>query len=180
MKVLLTVEPGPVGPVAVRSKMLNIGRRIPRPERVKACYDIVAAAEPDKSDATEWTFAKEIVLLDAMIQKQPRADVEVQAVQIGPAVFVSNPAEYFVEYGLGDQAGEPVPVHVPGRAGQRLRRLRADRRSPRPARRRLRDPADLLQQPRTDGRHADHERRHRADEDNSRRAPCRRAPSAPT
>ena len=66
-----------------------------------------------QSDATEWLFAKEIVLLDAVIQKQPRVDVEVQAVQIGPAVFVSNPAEYFVEYGLGIKKESPFPFTFP-------------------------------------------------------------------
>jgi neutral ceramidase len=112
VKVLLSVEPGPVGPVAVELKTINVGRRVPRPERVKACWDIVRRG-PDKQDATEWTFAKEIVLLDSIIQKQPRVDVGVQAIQIGPAVFVSNPAEYFVEYGLGIKKGSPFEFTFP-------------------------------------------------------------------
>jgi hypothetical protein len=37
----------------------------------------------------------------------------VQAIQIGPAVFVSNPAEYFVEYGLGIKKGSPFPFTFP-------------------------------------------------------------------
>lgn len=112
VKVLLTVEPGPVGPVAVALKTINVGRRVPRPERVKACIDICSKPLA-QSDATEWLFAKEIVLLDAVIQKQPRVDVEVQAIQIGPAVFVSNPAEYFVEYGLGIKKESPFPFTFP-------------------------------------------------------------------
>jgi hypothetical protein len=91
--------------------MLNLGRRVPRPERVKNCIERVAQ-EPGK-DPTEWTFSKEIVLLDAVIQKQPRVDVEVQVVQIGPAVFVSNPAEYFVEYGLGIKRESPFAFTFP-------------------------------------------------------------------
>jgi len=112
VKVLLTVEPGPVGPVAVKTKTLDMGRRIPRPERVAACRSIVEAGI-EQSDATTWTFAKEILMLDALIAKQPRVEVEVQAVQIGPAVFVSNPAEYFVEYGLGIKRGSPFAFTFP-------------------------------------------------------------------
>ena len=43
-----------------------------------------------KVDPTEWTFAKETVLLDALIERSPSAEVEVQAVQVGPAVFVDD------------------------------------------------------------------------------------------
>jgi len=38
--------------------------------------------------------------LDALIANEPEVEVEVQAVQVGPAVFVTNEAEMFVEYGL--------------------------------------------------------------------------------
>jgi neutral ceramidase len=111
VKVLLTVEPGVVAPVIAKMTMLDLGRRIPRSERVKECLEIVGR-EPGK-DPTEWTFAKEIVLLDALLQKRPREQVEVQAIQIGPAVFVTNPAEYFVEYGLGIKRESPFPFTFP-------------------------------------------------------------------
>jgi len=112
VKVLLTAEPGTVGPVAVETAVLDIGRRVPRPERVAACREIVARP-PEASDPTEWTFAKEIVLLDALNRRRPREAVEVQAVQIGPAVFVTNPAEFFVEYGLRIKKGSPFPHTFP-------------------------------------------------------------------
>jgi hypothetical protein len=51
-----------------------------------------------------------------LIKREPVADVEVQAIQVGPAVFVSNPAEYFVEFGLEIKGEEPLRFHVPGRA----------------------------------------------------------------
>ena len=72
---------------------------MPDPERVKRSLDLVQKTEKAVSP-TEWIFAKEIVLLDALIAKQPEVEVEVQAIQVGPAVFVSNPAELFVEFGL--------------------------------------------------------------------------------
>jgi hypothetical protein len=79
--------------------VLKVARRIPAPERVTQAAELVKL-DPQKAGVTEWTFAKETVMLDYLVRREPVADVEVQAVQVGPAVFVSNPAEYFVEFGL--------------------------------------------------------------------------------
>ena len=52
-------------------------------------------------------------MLDALIQKEPFADVELQAIQIGPAVFLANPAEFFCQYGLDLKAGSQFPFTFP-------------------------------------------------------------------
>lgn len=112
VKVLLTMEPGTLAPVDARTKVFNIKRRVPNPERVKRCYEL-AKQDPKEVGSTEWTFAKEIVLLDAMMAKQPEVEVEVQAVQVGPAVFITDPAEYFCQFGLDIKAGSPFKFTFP-------------------------------------------------------------------
>ena len=108
VKVLLTMARGPMGPVDVRDEVLEIKRRVPSPEHVKKALELVQ--QPiGKVGPTDWTFAKETVLLDAKLAKEPVAPVEVQAVQVGPAVFITNPAEYFVELGLEIKARSPFP-----------------------------------------------------------------------
>jgi neutral ceramidase len=112
---LLELEPaaGPLLPLAAAGRTLEIPRRAPRPERVAKARAIVEAPADAKIDPTEWTFAKEIVLLDARIAREPVAPVELQAIQVGPAVFLSCPAEYFVDYGLELKAAGPFPVTFP-------------------------------------------------------------------
>ncbi len=99
VKVLLSMPRGALTPVDYRTRLLRIARRKPTPERIKESLAMVAK-EPKQVGVTEWTFAKETVLLEALLKREPVADVEVQAIQIGPAVIVANPAEYFVEFGL--------------------------------------------------------------------------------
>jgi hypothetical protein len=112
LKVLLTMEPGTLVPVEARSKVLPIKRRAPSPERVKECLGLVGK-DPAKVGQTEWTFAKEIVMLDAKIQKERVVDAEVQAVQVGPAVFLTTPAEYFCRFGLEQKGQSGFPFTFP-------------------------------------------------------------------
>ncbi len=112
LKVLFAMEPGALVPVAAETKVMTIKRRPPAPDRVKRCLEIVGQ-EPAKVGAAEWTFAKEIVLLDAKLAREPAVEVEAQAVQVGPAVFLSSPAEYFCEFGLQMKKGSGFPFTFP-------------------------------------------------------------------
>jgi neutral ceramidase len=99
VKVLLSVPRGTDVPLDTRQRTWNIKRRAPAGESVAHARAILARGKrpPDLSD---WLFARETVMLTHLLAIEPVVEIEVQAVQIGPAVFVSNPAEYFVEYGL--------------------------------------------------------------------------------
>lgn len=109
-KTLLLIRRGASSDITLdsRQKVWNIKRRIPTPEKVKKAYELVAMG-PEKAGTVEWTFAKETVLLDALISIRPEAEVEVQAIQVGPMVFVSDPAEYFVQFGLDIKKGSKFP-----------------------------------------------------------------------
>jgi len=98
-------------PVDVKSKTWSIPRRAPDPERVKGALEL--AAKDTKDAGPDWVWAKETVLLDALITKEPKVEVEVQAIQVGPVACVSNPAEYFCQYGLEIKAGSGFPITFP-------------------------------------------------------------------
>ncbi len=111
LKVLLGLTPGEFA-VDFRSRMLRIPRRRPSPERVARCRRIAEAAAPDSTE-TEYLFAKEIVLLDALLEKEPVAAVEVQAIQAGPVAFLSTPGEMFCQLGLDLKKQSPFPITCP-------------------------------------------------------------------
>ena len=113
-KTLLLIRRGASSeiPLDVRQKVWNIKRRPPAPESVKKALELIPQ-DPKAVGATEWTFAKETVLLDALMKSRPEVEVEVQALQVGPAVFVTNPAEYFVQYGLDIKKGSKFPFTFP-------------------------------------------------------------------
>lgn len=112
VKVLLIEPSGELTPVEVRQRIWRIRRRIPNPERVRRAYELVRL-DPKQAGETEWTFAKETVLLDALLKVSPEAEVEVQAVQVGPAVFVGNPAELFCRLGLDIKKGSRFSYTFP-------------------------------------------------------------------
>jgi len=109
-KTLLLVRRGAGSdiPLDSRQKVWKVKRRIPAPEKVKRALELVKQ-DPQKVGPVEWTFAKETVMLDALIKQRPEVEVEVQTIQVGPVAFVSNPAEYFVQYGLDIKKGSHFP-----------------------------------------------------------------------
>jgi hypothetical protein len=113
-KTLLSIRRGAGSDIALdsRQRIWKAKRRIPSAATVKRAQERVEAG-PEKAGGTEWTFAKETLLLDWVAKKRPEVEVEVQALQVGPVVFVSNPAEYFVQYGLDIKKGSKFPFTFP-------------------------------------------------------------------
>lgn len=99
--------------VVSQTEILKIPRRKPSPERLAECRELVQQPPTEAAALNDWIWAKEIVLLQALIDREPIREVEVQAVQVGPAVFLTNPAEYFCEFGLQQKAGSPFPFTWP-------------------------------------------------------------------
>jgi neutral ceramidase len=114
LKELLAMEQGagPLGPVAAASRILEIRRRPPSREHLANALELVRK-DPKTVDATEWTFAKETVVLGERIAREPVVRVEVQAVQVGPVVLLACPAEYFCEFGLDMKARVKFPIAFP-------------------------------------------------------------------
>lgn len=112
VKVILMMTRTGEATVDARQKVIRIKRRVPAPETVEASLALVQREKP-KGDTTDWIFAKEIVMLDALVKREPEAEVEIVAVQVGPAVFVSNPAEYFVSNGLRIRKESGFPLTFP-------------------------------------------------------------------
>ncbi len=112
VRALLHMHTGPTGPVGAKHTIFKIARRKPSAENVRRAYEIVKG-DPDKVPSTDWTFAKETVMLDALLEKAPIVDCEVQTVQIGPAVFAGAGGEIFVEFGLRLKAESPFNYCFP-------------------------------------------------------------------
>lgn len=100
------------GPVDHAMSTVKIARRKPDPARVAKCVDLVKQG-PQKVEASEWTFAKEVVLLDALLAKWPDVEAEFQAIQVGPVAMLSNPGETFVEIGLEIKKRSPFLFTFP-------------------------------------------------------------------
>ena len=112
VKVLLREPRTNTATIQSQTSLLKIRRRPPSAERVKTCRHLVADG-PKKTGRTDWVFAKEILLLDARIEQEPIANAEVQAIQIGPAILLTDPAEFFCQLGLDIKAGSAFPFTFP-------------------------------------------------------------------
>ena len=96
-------------PVQGKHKLLLIPRRAPSKERLEEARKEIELPPTDP----RWVWAKETLLLDALLQKAPTVEAEVQAIQIGPVVCISDPAEYFCTFGLELKKHSGFPMTFP-------------------------------------------------------------------
>jgi hypothetical protein len=97
LKVLAEAEPADLAPVAARQHRFGIRTREVSEARFQ---EALAFVKSDVPHGHEWWYARDVVLLHEQNQWEPEVTCEVQAIQIGPAAFVANPAEYFCQFGL--------------------------------------------------------------------------------
>ena len=106
LKVIAAANPTDLEPLDATRNVIEIPTRTVPPERVQRALALL------KSDAArdhEWYFARDRVLLNEMNKVEPVVRCEIQAIQVGPAVLVSNPAEYFCQFGLDIKAASTFP-----------------------------------------------------------------------
>jgi len=106
LKVISEAEPGEFTPVNSVHKYIEIEKRKVTPDRLRRALDYVAAKGPSDDG---WVFARDIILLNEIYKFESRVKCEIQAIQVGPAVYISNPAELFCELGLEIKRSSPFP-----------------------------------------------------------------------
>lgn len=101
VKVLAAAERGDASPVVSVSQKITIQHRVPTPEKVKRSRETVEQWIENKTNRinNDFIWAKEILICNYIAGKGAEK-IEIQAVQIGPTLFLANPSEYFCSLGL--------------------------------------------------------------------------------
>ncbi len=102
VKVLAASERGDLAPVVSISQKIKINRRILSPEKIEKSLETAQKLIGDASnwESDEFIWATEKLLFDYILKKEKTKETEIQAVQIGPVVFLTTATEYFCSLGL--------------------------------------------------------------------------------
>ena len=92
--------------LAFEDRILPVPRRVPRKGSVEEAWQIVEQHRADPAH-TAAVFARERIFASELQRLQPNKDVRLTAIQIGDALFLSNPAEYFTSLSLEIKAASP-------------------------------------------------------------------------
>jgi neutral ceramidase len=106
LKVIAEAEPAELLPLDARQTWLTIKTRDVSEERFQRALSLVTSDAPHDH---EWWYARDEILLHENNKWEPSVRAEIQAIQIGPAAYVSNPAEYFCQFGLNIKARSKFP-----------------------------------------------------------------------
>jgi len=113
VKVLVSADRGSVTPLKAVMENLPLKRRTQSKDKLEKSLKIAAAGLSDPSARKEeWIWAKERVIANYIAEKEPVKNVPIQAIQIGPAVILANPAEYFCKLGLDIKAKSEFPLTI--------------------------------------------------------------------
>jgi neutral ceramidase len=100
LKVMVTAERGSHTPVVAATSDIRLRRRRPNPESIARSREVVDEGLRSGRFTTDWTFAKERILVDYICEREPEFTTTLQALQIGETVILANSAELFCELGL--------------------------------------------------------------------------------
>ncbi len=106
LKVLCRAEPAELVPLAAAQKRVRIKTREVSEERFRRALEFLTSDAPQ---GWERWYARDEVLLHEQTKWEPEVNAEVQALQVGPAVFLANSAEYFCQFGLNIKSRSPFP-----------------------------------------------------------------------
>ncbi len=106
LKVIVDAEPADLTPLDARQATLMIGTRDVNEERFQKALALVRSDAPHDY---EWRFVRDEILLHEQNKWEPETTGEVQAIQVGPAAYVSNAAEYFCQFGLNIKERSSFP-----------------------------------------------------------------------
>jgi len=106
VKVLVSAEKGRDFKLAALSETLVLDTRRPSADSLERARELCARILRKPIKTTEFHFAKERLLLE---YSPPVRELELQALQIGPAVILATPAELFCQHGLDIKAGSTFP-----------------------------------------------------------------------
>ena len=110
IRVIADAEPGELTPLAAAQRTIKLKTREVEEARYQEALAAIKQMLADgQSPSGELVFQRDEVLLHEQNRWEPEVDCEVQAIQVGPAVYVSNPAEYFCQFGLNIKKGSRFP-----------------------------------------------------------------------
>lgn len=98
VKILNEREPRQYNTIDIQWETLKISRRPLSAETISRNREILKTNIPEADP--QWIFAKEKVIYNYIYSQNPIVDVPCQAIQVGNALFISNPSEFFCQFGL--------------------------------------------------------------------------------
>ena len=139
LKVLLTMEPGTPTPVAAKTKVWEIPRRPPAPERARGAWRSSGCPNPRSTRPNGPSRRRSSCSTPCSRRSRPPPSRSRPCRSAGG--LRHHPRGILLQVRPGDQGRQRLTVHLPRLARERLRRLRPDRGRLRPQRWRLRGPA---------------------------------------
>lgn len=106
LKVLCMAEKGELAPLAGKQQFVKIKTREVSEQLFQ---EAIAFYKSDPPAGWDRWLARDLILLHEQNQWEPYVEAEVQAIQVGPAVFLSNGSEYFCQFGVNIKHRSPFP-----------------------------------------------------------------------